>query len=419
MFHRKHYQIGTDIISLAAGYIRQIIQPLLSCKNTIVPAELNGIIIDYGKDLFMTRLYTENCLNAWIGCSCCDDSLASPIVSIGKPKSLTYPQSFFKTAYKSGNNLFLQTNTNQLMLYKSSKYMFKTHPFFNDKLITFVSNSYHGKHVIIGTENEIYAYGNNAFYELGIGKCDSRVKTPTPVQLPSDGVDYNIIDACCGENFTTFLSECGHILSAGYNIDGRCGQKVDREVDYEEERFCVDQITVISGVENIVSINCGQKHVLCLNKDGQLFSWGSNAMGKSCHPQEIWRCESPKLVEYFKEHKKGIKDFKCGFNHSCVINVDGRVYIFGHIDNKIYNEEDHYLLRELIEENVRIDKMDCGKRFIVLLSTDHELYCVGKYNREIVKTGRVYKIGYDELRLDRKTQKIINVIGEYIQVEEF
>jgi alpha-tubulin suppressor-like RCC1 family protein len=90
--------------------------------------------------------------------------------------------------------------------------------------------------------------------------------------------------------------------------------------------FQETQLTLVATQElNICQISCGGSHTLLLNKDGNVFSYGSkNKYGQLGHGDEV-TVEEPTQI-------KGVKDIvsmACGDNHSLLISKDGDVYSFG------------------------------------------------------------------------------------------
>ena len=99
---------------------------------------------------------------------------------------------------------------------------------------------------------------------------------------------------------------------------------------------------------SIVSVVCGAAHCLCLTSDGRLFSFGNNDAGQCGIEQHItdevkddaealiadaktFCFEFPQLNGngYFERMNVSLTRVKCGMNHSCVLDANGRVYCFG------------------------------------------------------------------------------------------
>ena len=67
----------------------------------------------------------------------------------------------------------------------------------------------------------------------------------------------------CGDGYSVFLSDSGEVFSFGKaNLKG-----------HGHKKSLILSPTVISGLQNIVRVDCGYEHTVCLNKDGCLFFW--------------------------------------------------------------------------------------------------------------------------------------------------
>lgn len=75
----------------------------------------------------------------------------------------------------------------------------------------------------------------------------------------------------------------------------------------------------------ITQLSCGGSHILLLNQQGYVYSYGTNKYGQLGHSLDVSSLEEPKLIE-------GVKDIvfmACGDNHSLLIAKNGQVYSFG------------------------------------------------------------------------------------------
>eukprot|EP01083_Nonionella_stella_P096592 271590_1 len=349
MHQLKQYALGIDIGTLTDGYIRQIVQPLLTTSN--IPNELAHLIAEYNQQLANPTLFIRS------------NPYSYRYENIHKPKHI-----FIKNVYKSGDNLVIQTDTNQLLVYQSRKETFSRHPFFKDKSITFASNSYHSRHLIIGTTDAVYAYGKNNRYQLGIGEFSVYEKEPTQIV---NNTNLVIVDACCGDQYTIFLTQCGHVLSVGWNRDGQCGHPIQILYDDDDASQNMQEITLIKGLKNIIRIACGKQHTLCLNKYGNVYSFGNNSSGQCGHHFNDWLVQNPTMITSINTIV--IEDIKCGTHHSCMLDDNGRVYVFGNIGKTTIASGPH-LLQRFVDGNITIRSMDCGASYCMFLSRNNEVF---------------------------------------------
>ena len=117
----------------------------------------------------------------------------------------------------------------------------------------------------ISNENEVYAWGNNAYGQLGIGDTTLRnLATKTKFE--------NITQISAGEKHTVALDANGAVWTVGYNNYGELGIG-------NRTNKSVPQKILASGAKEVAT---GQKHTVVLKNDGTVWATGYNgASGKS------------------------------------------------------------------------------------------------------------------------------------------
>ena len=122
-----------------------------------------------------------------------------------------------------------------------------------------------GNHTIALTaENKIYAWGNNKYYQLGLG--DDRTQCS-----PKELMLRNIIAINCGIDYTVALSTSGKLYVWGCNDHGELGLGHNRNQKFPRQ-------LILS--EEIKSISCGQFHMACITVYDKIFIWGWNEYGQ-------------------------------------------------------------------------------------------------------------------------------------------
>ena len=88
-----------------------------------------------------------------------------------------------------------------------------------------------------------------------------------------------------------------------------------------------NKLNLIAGPEfNIVSLSSGGTHTLLLNKEGQVYSIGSNCIfGQLGLGSDVHQTENPTLIKGVSE----IISMACGDNHSLLVSKSGKVFSFG------------------------------------------------------------------------------------------
>ena len=122
-----------------------------------------------------------------------------------------------------------------------------------------------GEHVFCKTlNNEIYCWGSNEYGQLDIGNIDHQY---TPI-LCSSLSNEDIVDIKCGLYHTLVLTSNGDVLSCGNNKFGQLGRETegDRSLSFDK----------IDDLSNIIRIECGREHSLCIDINGDLYVFGNN-----------------------------------------------------------------------------------------------------------------------------------------------
>ena len=83
-------------------------------------------------------------------------------------------------------------------------------------------------------------------------------------------------------------------------------------------------------MKDIIKIECGMDFTLALDKNGKLYSWGSNRYGQLGVTQSnIMKHNLP--TQMTLPHGAGrVVDFSCGEEHSAFLNENGEVYTWGY-----------------------------------------------------------------------------------------
>jgi serine/threonine protein kinase len=99
-----------------------------------------------------------------------------------------------------------------------------------------------------------------------------------------ENLNLKLKKICCGKNFTIFLTECGKLFSVGENANGELGtgenQKclIIKQIYFFKDNFIID-------------ISCSYNYSICVSKNGEIFSWGSDNLNghKGTLPIKIYK----------------------------------------------------------------------------------------------------------------------------------
>lgn len=169
---------------------------------------------------------------------------------------------------------------------------------FSDKVtVTNISTS--DNHLlIINKDGTVSGLGANTRGQLGNNK--NPVKQLTVIPNITD-----IVQVCCGNNFSLLLNASGQI----YLLDVYTPQilKFDNEL------------------VNIIFISCGKDHSLALTNNGQVYAFGVNIYGQLGLGDDIHRRDQVIIHGY-----DDVVKISCGSYHSLILLSNGQVYGFGH-----------------------------------------------------------------------------------------
>ena len=127
-----------------------------------------------------------------------------------------------------------------------------------------------GYYIICKTiDNNIYGWGFNLNGQLGIRNYKNQT---LPVKCEHWPLDL-IIDIKCGKFHTLVLTSKQEVYSFGDNEFSQLGRD-SKPTTYTNE------VVKISSLSNIVRIECGTYHSVCINNTGDLYVFGRNKQGQ-------------------------------------------------------------------------------------------------------------------------------------------
>ena len=128
-----------------------------------------------------------------------------------------------------------------------------------------------------------------------------------------------------GENHLLLLEKDGELYSYGIkNEYGELGRERKRNFNFNVwhiSRFLQNKV-------RISSIACGKYHNLCIDDNQNVWSWGDNQYGQCGHGQNIKKMVIPTFIPAFEGRK--ITKIRTGGYHSYVATVHNEYYLFDH-----------------------------------------------------------------------------------------
>ena len=168
--------------------------------------------------------------------------------------------------------------------------------------------------------NEIFCWGSNSKSQLGIGNTINQ-------HLPYKCIDYpdNVVNIKCGDNHTLVLTSNQEVFSCGINTEGQLG----RFVDFRS----LSSLGKISTLQEIIRIECGANHSICIDIHDNLYVFGDNNYG------QIGLGFKKKSATPVKHDLSNVIDVSRGGCHTFVKTSNNEIYAFGRSDFGCLGEE--------------------------------------------------------------------------------
>ena len=172
---------------------------------------------------------------------------------------------------------------------------------------------------VLTEDNDVYAFGDNSGYMLGI---DSRKSTINKPEWVEDISGYSKIEIYPSDGFCLALLD-GDIYGWGKNSSSKM----------LELPKTVSSPTQIDGIpSNISKLAVGNNHVLALESGGTVWVWGANGSSQLGIDSSSTVSEPEQLTIVNRKGETvadGFSDIAAAENHSMALDTDGKVWVFG------------------------------------------------------------------------------------------
>ena len=147
--------------------------------------------------------------------------------------------------------------------------------YFGNQAITQVigAGGDHGFFHAVAVDGSVYAWGRNAYGQLGNGDTVNQ-NAPVSITIATSVKYVRSTSSGAGYGTTYFLCDNGDVYAAGYNLYGQVG---DGSV---VDKLTAIKITSLSGVRDIYCGGGQYAFVYAVKTDGTVYSWGHNAQGQ-------------------------------------------------------------------------------------------------------------------------------------------
>ncbi|MCX7570448.1 hypothetical protein OS242_10790 [Tumebacillus sp. DT12] len=169
----------------------------------------------------------------------------------------------------------------------------------------------YGHTVFLKNDGTVWTVGRNEYGQLGNGTTNESV---TPVQVP---YIHDAVAIVTGPLHSAAMLSDGSVWTWGYNASGQLGISPDYFGTYSS-------LPVETHIGGAKSIDSGRGHILGLQSNGMIVSWGYNFKGQLG--------DGTRKDDYFGitiNSPKNVIGIAAGGEHSGAITADGKYYAFG------------------------------------------------------------------------------------------
>ncbi|PWM15037.1 MAG: hypothetical protein DBX49_05395, partial [Clostridia bacterium] len=168
------------------------------------------------------------------------------------------------------------------------------------------------------SDGTVWAWGSNARGQLGLG---NNLDTSIPVCLEALR-DQQVISISAGEYHSLALTKNGEIYSWGDNALGQLGLDL-----ISSGEGGVTQPTLVTGLPKVSKISAGLDHTAALTQNGLVYTWGSNQYGKLGNGSTVTFSRKPVQVKNINK----VVDISTGEGANVIhaIRYDGTIWGWG------------------------------------------------------------------------------------------
>ncbi len=191
-----------------------------------------------------------------------------------------------------------------------------------------------GATIALNEDREVWTWGANHFGQLGIGVTGAGESSKIPVQVksPLGGESFliRITDVAAGSAHMVALDIDGNVWTWGWNKHGQLG---DGTNDTRNLPVQVKGVGKEEFLEDVEAIAVGLYHTVALDTDGRVRTWGQNNYGQLGDGTDNDK-NSPVRVKALEEEASSadIEEVFAGGHHSIALDKDSSVWIWGSND---------------------------------------------------------------------------------------
>nr|WP_232347263.1 InlB B-repeat-containing protein [Bifidobacterium sp. W8110] len=140
----------------------------------------------------------------------------------------------------------------------------------------------------LGSDGNVYAWGNNEYGQLGDGTGSSYRNAPVMVRKPDRKTypdlpkDFTYLQVSAGANHSLAVGSDGNVYAWGYNVNGQLGDgtSTDRHAPVRVKTPDRSTYPDLPADFTYLQVSAGTDHSLALGSDGNAWAWGDNSDGQ-------------------------------------------------------------------------------------------------------------------------------------------
>jgi alpha-tubulin suppressor-like RCC1 family protein len=183
-----------------------------------------------------------------------------------------------------------------------------------------------GRHsLLLADDGTVFSFGRNSNGQTGLGTTSG----DTPVAVPINATNLaskTITQVAAGDFHSLLLADDGSVFSFGSNEFGQTGLNF---ASLTSTPIATPIDTSNLAGRRIAQVSAGEVHSLLLADDGTVFSFGSNAHGKTGNGMIAGNTVVATEIDKSNLGERQIIQVSAGQAHSLLLADDGTVYSFG------------------------------------------------------------------------------------------
>ncbi|XP_029034052.2 secretion-regulating guanine nucleotide exchange factor-like isoform X1 [Osmia bicornis bicornis] len=169
-------------------------------------------------------------------------------------------------------------------------------------------------------EGTLFLWGSNCFGQLGEHLSNLRW-THEPFELL---IDRKVKGISFGLRHTALITEDHKVLVAGAGNRGQLGLSRSRNEPLLNAAYTFTEVPTLT---NVHSVNCGQRHTIVVEENGDLYGFGDNKHGQLGLNTDILSNTSFP-IKLLDVPFKSPAEIQCGWSHTVALS-DGQIFSWG------------------------------------------------------------------------------------------